>query len=44
MNKSELVSAIANEADVTKEVASTTLEATIAAVTKALKNGDSVTL
>lgn len=44
MNKGELVSAIAKEADVTKEVASKTLDATIAAVTKALKVGDSVTL
>lgn len=44
MNKSELVSAIAKEADVTKEVATSTLDATIAAVTKALKGGDSVTL
>lgn len=44
MNKSELVSAIAKEADVTKEVAGKTLDATIAAVTKALKGGDTVTL
>ena len=44
MNKSELVSAIAKEADVTKEVASKTLDATIASVTKALKSGDAVTL
>ncbi|AXA34239.1 MULTISPECIES: HU family DNA-binding protein [Francisella] len=44
MNKSELVSAIAKEADVTKEVAAKTLDATIASVTKALKNNDSVTL
>ncbi|OEZ33270.1 DNA-binding protein HU [Francisella endosymbiont of Amblyomma maculatum] len=44
MNKSELISAIAKEADVTKEVASNTLDATIAAVIKALKSGDSVTL
>ncbi|ASG68199.1 transcriptional regulator [Francisella halioticida] len=44
MNKSELVSAIAKEADVTKEVAGNTLDATIDAVTKALKKGDSVTL
>ena len=44
MNKSELVSAIAKEADVTKEVAGSTLDATIEAVTKALKKGDSVTL
>ena len=44
MNKSELVSVIAKEADVTKEVAANTLDATITAVTKALKGGDSVTL
>ena len=44
MNKSELVSVIAKEADVTKEVASNTLDATISSVTKALNNGESVTL
>ena len=44
MNKSELVSAIAKEADVTKEVASKTLDAIIESVTKALKSGDAVTL
>ena len=44
MNKSQLVSEIAQEAQVTKEVAGNTLDATIGAVTKALKKGDSVTL
>ncbi len=44
MNKSELVSAIAKEADVTKEVATTVLDATITSVTKALKANDTVTL
>ena len=44
MNKSELVSAIAKEADVTKEVANKTLDATIESITKALKADDNVTL
>ena len=44
MNKSDLVSAIAKEADVTKDVAGKTLDATVASITKALKSGDNVTL
>lgn len=44
MNKTELVSAIAKEAEVTKEIANTTLDATIKVITKALKSGDSITL
>ncbi len=44
MNKNELISAIAKEADVTKEVAHRTLDATIDAISGALKKGDSVTL
>ncbi|APC96648.1 HU family DNA-binding protein [Pseudofrancisella aestuarii] len=44
MNKTELVSAIAKEADVTKEVAGKVLDATIASISKALKKEDNVTL
>lgn len=44
MNKSELVSAIAKEADVTKEVANRVLDATIQSISGALKAGDQVTL
>ena len=44
MNKSELISAIAKEADVTKEVAAKSLDATVESITKALKDGDTVTL
>ena len=44
MNKSDLVSAIAKEADVTKDVAGKTLDATVASITKALKSGENVTL
>ncbi len=44
MNKSELIDAIANGADVSKAVAGRALDAFMAAVTKALKKGDEVTL
>ena len=44
MNKSELVNAIAKDADVKKEVAHRTLDAAIDAITNALKKGDTVTL
>ena len=44
MNKTDLVNAIATEADVTKDVAGRTLDAVLASVTGALKKGDSVTL
>lgn len=44
MNKSELVNTIAKDADVKKEVAYRTLDATINIITSTLKKGDSVTL
>ncbi|MFZ9035981.1 MAG: HU family DNA-binding protein [Francisellaceae bacterium] len=44
MNKSELISAIAKEADVTKEVAHRVLDATVDSITVALKAGDIVSL
>lgn len=44
MNKSELVDAIASDASLTKVDAGNALTSFIAAVTKALKKGDSVTL
>lgn len=44
MNKSELIDAIAKGAGVTKADAGRTLAATIDAITKALKKGDSVAL
>lgn len=44
MNKSELIEAIAKEADISKAAASKALEGMINAVTEALKNGDAVTL
>lgn len=44
MNKSELVSAIAENADLTKAAAGRALDATIDAVTESLKNGEPVTL
>jgi DNA-binding protein HU-beta len=44
MNKSELIEAIAKEADLSKAAAGSFLDATIAAVTKAVSKGDSVTL
>lgn len=44
MNKSELVEAIAKQADVTKVQAEAVLNATVASVTKALKKGDKVQL
>ncbi len=44
MNKSELIDAIAAEADLSKADAGKALDATLAAVTGALKNGDSVSL
>lgn len=44
MNKSELVSAIAKEADVTKEVAQRVLDATITSITSSLKGGNQVSL
>lgn len=44
MNKMDLVEQIAAAADVSKADAGRALDATVAAITKALKGGDSVTL
>ncbi|MCF6765508.1 HU family DNA-binding protein [Thiotrichales bacterium 19S3-7] len=44
MNKSELVTAISKEADVTKEVAQRVLDATITSITSSLKKGGQVSL
>ncbi|MFC3149944.1 HU family DNA-binding protein [Litoribrevibacter euphylliae] len=44
MNKSELIEAIAESADITKAEAGRALDATISAVTGALKDGDQVAL
>ncbi|HFC1353112.1 TPA: HU family DNA-binding protein [Neisseria gonorrhoeae] len=44
MNKSELIEAIAQEADISKADAQKALDATTNAVTNALKQGDTVTL
>ena len=44
MNKSELIDAIADSADLSKASAGRALDAAIAAVTKALKKGDTVSL
>jgi DNA-binding protein HU-beta len=44
VNKSELIDVIARQSDMTKAAAGKALDATIAAVTDALKQGDTVTL
>ena len=44
MNKAELIDAIAEGADLSKTDAARALDATIAAVTNALKKGDTVTV
>jgi len=44
MNKSELIEAIATEADLSKAAAGAFLDATIAAITKTVAKGDAVTL
>jgi DNA-binding protein HU-beta len=44
VNKSELIDVIARQSDITKAAAGKALDATIAAVTDALKQGDTVTL
>ncbi|MBI0067376.1 MULTISPECIES: HU family DNA-binding protein [Snodgrassella] len=44
MNKSELIEAIAQEADLSKASAAKALDGMISSVTKALKSGDTVTL
>jgi DNA-binding protein HU-beta len=44
VNKSELIDAIAEKADMTKADAGRALDATVAAITATLKGGDAVTL
>ena len=44
MNKAQLIDAIAQQADISKLKAGETLDAFVVAVTKALKDGDTVTL
>ncbi|CAG4883485.1 HU, DNA-binding transcriptional regulator, beta subunit (modular protein) [Georgfuchsia toluolica] len=44
MNKSELIEAVAKEADISKAAAEKVLSATTAAIVKAVSKGDSVTL
>jgi DNA-binding protein HU-beta len=44
VNKSELIDQVASTADISKAAAGRALDATTAAVTKALKKGDLVTL
>jgi DNA-binding protein HU-beta len=44
VNKSELIDAIANSADISKATSGRALDSMIAALTKALKKGDQVTL
>jgi DNA-binding protein HU-beta len=44
MNKAELIDAVADEADLSKAAAARAVDALVAAVTRALKSGDSVTL
>ena len=44
MNKSELIEAVAEEAEISKAAAGKALDATLAAVVKAVAKGDTVTL
>ena len=44
MNKTELIDAVADEAEVSKAEAGRAVDAVISSITKALKKGDSVTL
>lgn len=44
MNKTELIDAVAEAADLTKAESSRAVDAVVAAITKALKGGDAVTL
>jgi DNA-binding protein HU-beta len=44
VNKSELIDVIAANADVSKAAAGRVLDATVSAITKALKGGDTLTL
>ena len=43
MNKTELIDAVAEAADLTKAESSRAVDAVVAAITKALKDGDAVT-
>lgn len=44
MNKTELIESIALQADISKTAASAALDATVSAISNALKKGDTVTL
>ncbi len=44
MNKTELIDAVAEAADLTNAESSRAVDAVVAAITKALKDGDAVTL
>ncbi len=44
MNKTELIDVVAETADLTKAESSRAVDAVVAAITKALKGGDAVTL
>jgi len=44
MNKAELIDAVADEADISKAAAARAVDAMVAAVTMALKSGETVTL
>jgi len=44
MNKAELIDSVADEADISKAAAARAVDAMVAAVTRALKSGDTVTL
>ena len=44
MNKSELIDAVADSADLSKAVATQAVDAVLSAVSKSLKKGDQVTL
>lgn len=44
MNKSELIDAIADSADISKAAAGRALEGTVAAITSALQSGDTVSI
>ncbi|MBA3929154.1 DNA-binding protein HU-beta [Pseudoxanthomonas japonensis] len=44
MNKTELIDAVADEAEVSKAEAGRAVDAVISSITKALKKGDTVTL
>jgi DNA-binding protein HU-beta len=44
MNKTELIDAMADSADISKAAAGRAFEAAVAAITEALKNGDQVSL